>query len=154
MTNYPIARAVSVASGQDVADFLYEEIVMRFGFPQRNTVLTDRGANFMSKVLRHYTKRVQVTHKLTSAFQPRTNGKCERLNGTLKQMLRKYTNGALHIWGHYLDAALFACGARTHSSTGYSPFFLTYGQDPILPGGPFALISQMTLLRTRASWQN
>lgn len=134
MTNYPIARAVPVASGKAVADFLYEEIVMRFGCPKE--ILTDRGANFMSKVLSHYTTRIGTTHKFTSAFHPRTNGKCERLNGTLKSMLRKYVNGALHIWDDYLDAALFACRVRTHATTGYSPFYLTYGREPILPGDP------------------
>lgn len=82
MTNYSVARAVPVAFGQAVADFLYEEMVMRFGCPQE--ILTDRGANFMNKVLRHYTQRIKTNHKFTSAFHPRTNSKCERLNGTLK----------------------------------------------------------------------
>lgn len=131
-TNYPIARAVDVASAKAVADFLYEEIVMRFGCPKE--ILKDRGSSFTSKVLAHYTKRVNINHKLTSAFHPRTNGKCERLNGTLKTMLRKYVNGALHLWDDYLDAALFACRIRTNSTTGYSPFFMTYGRDPVLPG--------------------
>lgn len=134
MTNYPVARAVPVASSEAVADFLYEEFVMRFGCPTE--ILTDRGANFMGKVLRHYTKRIGLTHKMTSAFHPGTNGKCERLNGTLKAMLRKYTNGALHIWDHYLDAALFACRIRTHSTTGFSPFKMTYARNPVLPGDP------------------
>ncbi|KAG2191851.1 hypothetical protein INT47_002866, partial [Mucor saturninus] len=133
-TNWPIARAVPVASAEAVADFIYEEIVMRFGCPAE--ILTDRGANFTSKLVSAYLSRIKSNHRLTSAFHPRTNGKCERLNGTLKQMLRKYTNGALHLWDNFLAAALWACRIRTHSTTGYSPFFLTYGRHPVLPGDP------------------
>lgn len=112
-TNWPIARAVPVASAGAIADFLYEEIVMRFGCP--NEILTDRGANFTSNIVKHYIKKLNVKHKLTSAFHPRTNGKCERLNGTSKAALRKYTNGALHRWDDFLNAALLSllCWALT-----------------------------------------
>ncbi|KAG2190783.1 hypothetical protein INT47_012934, partial [Mucor saturninus] len=133
-TNWPIARAVPDATGEAIAKFLYEEIVMRFGCPDE--ILTDRGANFMSKILLHYTDQIKVHHKFTSAFHPRTNGKCERLNGILKQMLRKYVHGAIHRWDEYLDTALLACRIRKHRTTGFSPFFLTYGREPRLPGDP------------------
>ncbi|KAG1001557.1 hypothetical protein G6F27_012762 [Rhizopus arrhizus] len=121
-TNWPIARAVPDATAEAVADFIYEEIVMRFGCPAE--IVTDRGANFTSKLVKQYTDRVKVTHKLTSAFHPRTNGKCERLNGVLKVMLRKYVHGAIHMWDEFVDAALFAARIRKHRSAGYSPFFL------------------------------
>ena len=131
-TNWPIARAVPEATAEAVADFIYEEIVMRFGCPQE--ILTDRGANFMSTVVKLYMNRIKTNHKFTSAFHPRTNGKCERLNGILKAMLRKYVNGAIHIWDKFVDTALFAARVRHHRSTGYSPFYLVYGREPLLPG--------------------
>ncbi|KAG2213751.1 hypothetical protein INT45_001289 [Circinella minor] len=89
-TNYPIARAVPVALSKAIADFLYEEIVMRFSCPKE--IVTDRGANFMSKVVRFYTERIKIAHRFTSAFHARSNSKCE------------------------------------------SPYYLTYGRNPILPG--------------------
>ncbi|KAG2209354.1 hypothetical protein INT45_002604, partial [Circinella minor] len=124
-TNYPIARAVPVALSKAVADFLYEEIVMHFSCPKE--IVTDRGANFMSKVVRFYTECIKIAHRFTSTFHVRSNSKCERYNGVLKQMLQKYTNSALHIWDQYLDAALFACRIRTHTTAKYSPYYLTYG---------------------------
>jgi hypothetical protein len=131
-TNWPIARAVPEATAEAVADFIYEEIVMRFGCPSE--ILTDRGANFMSHVVKLYMNRIKTNHKFTSAFHPRTNGKCERLNGILKAMLRKYVNGAIHIWDQFVDTALFAARIRHHRSTGFSPFFLVYGREPKIPG--------------------
>ncbi|MGO1281179.1 MAG: RNase H-like domain-containing protein, partial [Leuconostoc mesenteroides] len=132
LTNWPIARAVSVASMEAVADFIYEEIVMRFGCPSE--IITDRGANFNSGLVQAYTKRIGTNHKLTSTFHPRTNSKVERYNGVIKQMLRKYVNGAIHRWDDFVNAALWASRVRVHSTTGFSPFYLAYGREPRLPG--------------------
>ena len=132
LTNWPIAKAVPVASMEEVADFIYEEIVMRFGCPSE--IITDRGANFTSGLVAAYTKRVGINHKLTSAFHPRTNSKVERYNGIIKQMLRKYVNGAIHRWDDFVNAALWASRIRIHSTTGFSPFYLVYGREPRLPG--------------------
>ena len=134
-TNWPIARALPEATAEAVADFIYEEIVMRFGCPVE--IVTDRGANFTSKLVKHYSERIKTTHKLTSAFHPRTNGKCERLNGILKTMLRKFVHGAIHMWDEYVDAALFASRIRRHRTAGYSPFYLVYGREPRIPGDLF-----------------
>ncbi|CDH60631.1 hypothetical protein RO3G_11541 [Lichtheimia corymbifera JMRC:FSU:9682] len=107
-----------------------------------NEILTDRGSNFMSKVLAEYLGRLKVKHKLTSAFHPRTNAKAERTNGILKQMIRKYVHGEIHLWDEFIQPALFSCRIRKHRTTGFSPFFLVYGQEPQLPGDhlrPFVL---------------
>ncbi|OBZ80286.1 hypothetical protein A0J61_11665, partial [Choanephora cucurbitarum] len=121
-----------VASKEAVADFIYEEIVMRFGVPSE--IVTDRGDNFTSGLVDAYLKKVGVNHKLTSAYHPQSNGKVERFNGVIKQMLRKYTNGALHRWDDFVNAALWACCVRVHTTTGYSPFYLTEEREPRLPG--------------------
>ncbi|KAG0781421.1 hypothetical protein G6F22_009577 [Rhizopus arrhizus] len=112
-TNWPIARALNNATAEEIVKFIYEEIVMRFGCPQE--ILTDRGANFMAKVVKQYIKKIKARHVLTSAFHPRTNG------------------GEVHNWDEHIDAALFACRIRKHSTTGFSSFFLTYGVEPRIP---------------------
>lgn len=42
LPNWPIARAVLYESAEETADFIYEEIMMRFGCPIE--VITDRGS--------------------------------------------------------------------------------------------------------------
>ena len=131
-TNWPIARALNSATADEIVKFLYEEIVMKFGCPVE--LVSDRGANFLSKILKQYMHKIRSKHMFTSAFHPRTNSKCERLNQTFKHMLTKYVNGQIHSWDEYIDSALFSCRIRKHATTGYSPFYLVYGQDPVLPG--------------------
>lgn len=133
-TNRPIARAMPVASKEAVADFIYEEIVMKFGCPIE--MVSDRGANLTSGLVEEYLKRIGVKHKLTSAFHARSNGKVERYNGIIKTILRKYVLGDITLWDQYINPALWATRIRVHSTTGFSPFYLTYGRDPHLPGDP------------------
>jgi len=84
--------------------------------------------------VQEYVKRLGSHHKLTSAFHPRTNGKVERYNGTVKNMLRKYVQGALHRWDEFVEAAVWSSRVWKNATTGYSPFFLVYGREPRLPG--------------------
>lgn len=55
-TNWPIAKALPVASKEAVANFIYEEIVIKFGCPVE--IVTDRGANFCSGLVEEYIKRI------------------------------------------------------------------------------------------------
>ena len=48
-------------------------------------------------------------------------------------MLGNYCNGNIHRWDDFVDTALFAARIRTHRVTGKSPFYLTYGREPVIP---------------------
>ena len=49
---------------------------------------SDRGATFLSKVLREFNKFLGITHTVTTAYRPQSNGTCERLNGTIIDRIR------------------------------------------------------------------
>lgn len=131
-TNWPIARPLKEATATEIVKFIYEKIVMRFGCPVE--LVSDRGANFMSKILNHYMKKIKAKHVFTSAFHSRTNSKCERLNQTFKRMITKYVKGDTHSWDEFIETALFACRIIKHRTTGPSPFFMVYDVDPVIPG--------------------
>ncbi|OMJ10970.1 Pro-Pol polyprotein, partial [Smittium culicis] len=70
----------------------------------------------------------------TSSFHPRTNGKVERLNRVIGKMLQTYTMNKPATWDNYVDQVLFSLRVRNHTTMGYSPFYLTYGILPKIPG--------------------
>ncbi|SAM00834.1 hypothetical protein [Absidia glauca] len=134
-TNWPIIRALPEATGSNIARFIYEEITLRFGCPDE--ILTDRGANFMSKIMANYVALMKTNHSCTSAYHPRTNGKVERLNGIIKSMLRKYVKGNIYEWDRYLPRVEWSCRTRYHKTTRTSPFYLVYGVHPRQPPDDF-----------------
>ena len=61
-------------------------------------------------------------------INPQCNGKVERLNRTLKEMLMKLINSNRGDWEEQLGVALMAYNDATSSVTGHTPFFLHYGR--------------------------
>lgn len=77
---------------------------------------------------------------MSSAFHPQTDGQTERLNHILEDMLRAYVSERLDDWGAQLSTAEFAKNDSVHASTGFSPFYLKYGQHPFTPLALSALL--------------
>jgi transposase InsO family protein len=132
-TGWPIAKALVNATEDAIAEFIFQEIYMHFGAPQE--IFTDGGKNLWGGAVQKYLAKIKTTHKGTSPYHPRTNGKVESLNGTLGRMITKLLLGkSTKLWDMYLDQALFACRVRTHATTKTSPFYLVYGKHPRLLG--------------------
>ena len=66
-----------------------------------------------------------IDKKRISPLHPQANGAVERLNRTIGQMLRKTQED--NDWDLKIPFVRFNYLNQEHSSTGYSPFFLTYG---------------------------
>jgi hypothetical protein len=132
-TKWPIAVATRSCSAETVADFIKTEIMLKFGCPSE--VTSDRGSAFRDATLKLYLEDMRVKHNMTSPYHPRSNGATERFNGLLGKVIQKYcSTGNRNKWEEYLDQALLACRIRAHRATGYSPFYLVYGQSPRILG--------------------
>ena len=57
----------------------------------------------------------------------------ERHNRTIKDKLLKILEDKQHEWPRAIDGVLSAHRTARHKSTGFSPFRLLYGRDPVLP---------------------
>jgi transposase InsO family protein len=133
-SRYVVAKAVKVKSGKAALNFLYEEIITKFGVPE--VIITDRAKAFMEGEFQEYLKKMKIRHTPTSSYHPRSNGMVERMHSTLKNMLRKLSSVNIHRWDDHLNEALLAMRIRRHSVTQFSPFYLLYGVHPRLPGDP------------------
>jgi len=129
-TNWPVTMAVSSAPADVVADFIYEKIYLQYGPPR--TITTDNGPQFTSDMLAHLIQTLKTRHHLSSPYHPRANGKVERYNGLLGEILTKMTvDDYVNNWDSYLPAATYATRVRAHRTTGLTPFELVYGRKPL-----------------------
>jgi transposase InsO family protein len=124
------AYAAPTATAEDAARALHKAVT-RHGFPKR--LLSDRGSHFLNEVIECWTRIGGVGHTVTPAYRPQTNGLTERCNGTIKRILKMYTNEHQTDWDEYLDGVLFAYRTAYQSSLRSTPFGILYGREARLP---------------------
>jgi len=74
-------------------------------------------------------KLLGVTKLNTTAYHPQCDGMVERLNRTLKAMLRKHAAKFGCQWDRYLASVLWAYRNNPHEATKEKPSFLLFGVD-------------------------
>ena len=98
-----------------------------FGIP--DALLLDRGANLLAHVMHDVCQILGIAKLNTTAYHPQCDGMVERMNRTLKTMLRKHVAKFGGQWDHYLPGALWAYHNTPHESTIEKPSFLLFGLD-------------------------
>lgn len=129
LTNWPIACATPNSTSEEVLKFVRKEIVNQFGPPR--SIISDNGTSFTSGAVQTYARKMGINWKTTLAYAPMSNGRAERMVGTLKNGIKKTINGKSVQWDKALEKVLFGYRRRKNSS-GFSPFELLYGQTPRL----------------------
>jgi hypothetical protein len=124
-SRYPEAIALKKIDVISVAEALVE-IFCRVGFPRE--VLSDRGAQFISDMMKEVSRLLSVKQIFTTPYNPRCNGMVERFNGSLKKILRRLCAESPKEWDRYLPAVLFAYRTSVQESTGFTPFEIVTGR--------------------------
>ncbi|UYV63435.1 hypothetical protein LAZ67_2004061 [Cordylochernes scorpioides] len=127
MTRFATTKAIPDAGAMEIAKFIVEEIILRHGAPQQ--IITDRGTNFMSQIIKQINNLSGINHLKTTAYHPQTNGLTERLNKTLTDMLSMYVDVEQKNWDEVLPFVTFAYNTAKQETTGFSPFFLVHGRE-------------------------
>jgi hypothetical protein len=76
---------------------------------------------------------LQTNHLVTAAYHPQCNGLVERYNHTFAEMVSMYVNSYHNDWDGLIDFVTFAYNTSRQETTGYSPFYLLYGREAVLP---------------------
>jgi len=120
--------ATETLEADELADRFIERVYSLDGLPE--TIVSDRGTQFVSAFWRSLSARLGVTLRPSSAFHPQTNGQTERINAELEQYLRLFVDWAQDDWADWLPLAEFAGNNTVSETTGVSPFFANYGFHP------------------------
>ena len=131
-----IAKAVKEINARQHAIFIYEEIYMQFGMPEE--IITDQGSAFCNEVLNEFLKILQVKHRRTTPYHPRSNGKVERAHRDFHDRLAFLVKGLVHRWDLFIPEAVWAMRTQVNRITGYSPYYLVYGKEPRTSVDPIA----------------
>ena len=101
LTRWPEAFAVPNTDTPTIACLLVNHIIL----PQ--TLLSDRGTNFLSLLVRSVCELLNTKKVNTTAYHPQTDGLVERFNHTLCQSVSMYVSRDQKDWDTHLPAILF-----------------------------------------------
>ena len=115
----------------DYAKAFFQHVFRSFGCPE--TIISDRDPRFLSRFWREVFKLVGTELRFSTSYHPETDGQSEVTIRTLENFLRPYVEDRPERWSELLPQLEFAANNAINTSTGYSPFFLAFGQHPRVP---------------------
>ena len=117
-----------------VAEFI-EEKSHRFGVP--NWIITDLGTSLTGFEFWDYCQVSCIDVYYASVAHPRCNGQVERANGLILQGLKARIFDPIEKYGakwlQELSRVVWDLRTQRSRATGYSPFFMVYGSEAVLP---------------------
>ena len=133
-TKFPEAIPIPKADSTHVLRALATHIIPRYGVGM--TLVTDNGSQFTSLLFEQACRSLGLLTAKTQAYEPHSNP-VERMHRTLESSIRALMlqDGATKSsnWSDYVPAALASIRQSPLSTLPYSPHFLLYGEEPIIP---------------------
>jgi transposase InsO family protein len=123
----------SIRSEQAMAFFT--NIIHRFGVP--NSIITDNGTQFTGRKFLDFCEDHHIRVDWAAVAHPMTNGQVERANNMILQGLKPRIYNDLNKFGRRwmkeLPSVVWSLRTTPSRATGFTPFFLVYGAEAVLP---------------------
>ncbi len=129
-TRWPIIVPIPDTIASTVSQALFTHLLSVHGSPIR--ILSDRGKQLIGAGVTHLCKTWDIQKIATTGHQPQS---------VPVERFHRYLNSALTClhgrfganWDAYVDAVSFTYRISVNDTTGYSPFKLVYGREPVQP---------------------
>src|SRR3954470_11088456 len=116
-------------------DNFIKSIIFRFGVP--HNIITDNGTNFTAAEFQNFCQELGIKINYTSVARPQSNGQVEKANGLvcggIKKRLLAPLEHAAGNWVEELPAVLWSLRTTPNTATQYTPFFMVYEEEAVLP---------------------
>eukprot|EP00253_Pinus_taeda_P002004 PITA_02004 len=94
---------------------------------------TDGGPQFVGNKIAATLRNYHILHKITTPYHPQANGQVESTNKVIEAILTKTVASHKRDWASKFPEALWAYLTTWRNTTGYSPYQLVFGKEPIFP---------------------
>ena len=125
-----LTPTTDAVTAEEAATLFYTHVVRNQGVP--SVIISDRGPQFTSVFWKAMVAQLNITHKLSTAYHPQTDGQSEITVRIVVDMLRTLHQDFKN-WAQILPAVEFAINNSKNLSTGFTPFYLCYGEEVPTP---------------------
>ena len=114
-TRFAQAYATQNKSAKTAASKLYDDFILRFGFPSK--IHHDQGAEFENKIFDHLKKLCNIKHSQSTPHHPQGNGQVECFNRTFLLMLRTLPESHISSWHEHQNKVTHTYNCTRNDST-------------------------------------
>ena len=125
------AEPLAKITQQNVKNFVWKNIVCRFGVPR--VLVFDNGRQFDNTPFREFWEQLRIRNHYSSPSHPQANGQAEVANRSLLKIIKTQLEGAKGVWPDELRGVLWAYRTTMRTLTGETPFKLAYGSKAVIP---------------------
>lgn len=130
LSAWPEWRMLEEENSYSLGCFVFEEVLCRWGAVSE--IVTDNGAAWV-KAVEWLSKRYGINHIKISGYNSRANGIVERRHYDVREAISKACEGDLDLWTERIFYVFWAERVSIQKSTGYSPYYLAHGVEPLFP---------------------
>jgi transposase InsO family protein len=127
------ARPITNLKAEQVVSFT--DIIHRFRVS--NSIITDNGSQFTGRKFLEFCDKYHICVDWAAVAHPQTNGQVERANSMILQGLKpkifERLNKSSWKWLQELSSVIWSLRTTPSRATGFTPFFLVYGAEAVLP---------------------
>jgi hypothetical protein len=130
LTSFPEWTMVKNEIFKSIAKFIHENLLCRWGAIE--IMVTDNAPQYL-QAADYLCKMFHVYHIKITPYNSRAQGPIERRHYDVREALIKATDGDISRWPDVAASVFWAERVTIQKSTGYSPFYLAHGVEPLLP---------------------
>ena len=135
LTKFPLVKPLKKLNAQLIGNFL-QELFATFGVPE--FIVSDNGQQFRSRHFQTLLEKAGVKHTFTALYSPQANAS-ERINRTIVTGIRTYVGSNHQLWDNNVPEIMESIRSSIHQSTGFSPYYLLFGQQMASHGNDYAI---------------
>lgn len=130
-TKLVIARPIPNKTSEVVANELIEYVILPHGTP--NVLLSDGGSEFCSELMSKLAEILKIDKRTCTPYMASTDGQVERFFSTFSNLMSTVINRSQTDWDLLAKYVVHSYNNSEHSSTGFTPTYLTYGRELDIP---------------------
>jgi hypothetical protein len=133
-TKYIELASLDNKEAETVTEAIFQRWICRYGIPLE--IITDQGKEFCNRLSDDLYQKLGTHHQRTSPRHPACNSQAEVANKTIAKYLASFVDESTLDWEYYIYPLTFYYNTSFHRSIQATPYELTYGMEPRMPGIP------------------
>lgn len=130
LSSYPEFRVLVRETGEAIGRFILEDILCRWGYVSE--IVTDNGKPYIA-ALDWLSKKYGIRHIKISGYNSQANGAIESKHYSVREAIVKLCDDNIYRWPEVAHLIFWAERVTIRRSTGFSPYYLVHGVEPVMP---------------------